>query len=158
VRDQDGLISEAVDIREPVTIEMTFEVIRGGALLLPFFMFYNEEGLLASATNDLDPEWRGRPRPAGEYQSVARIPGNLLAEGNLFVGAGVNSEGPTLQFYEGDAVGFHVIDSLDGDSSRGDYAGNMHGVVRPMLQWSTQFKPKDSRDPGRTQRKISCSR
>jgi lipopolysaccharide transport system ATP-binding protein len=42
VRDQDGLISEAVDIREPVTIEMTFEVIRGGALLLPFFMFYNE--------------------------------------------------------------------------------------------------------------------
>jgi lipopolysaccharide transport system ATP-binding protein len=158
VRDQDGLISEAVDIREPVTIEMTFEVIRGGALLLPFFMFYNEEGLLAFATNDLDPEWRGRPRPAGEYQSVARIPGNLLAEGNLFVGAGVNSEGPTLQFYEGDAVGFHVIDSLDGDSARGDYAGNMHGVVRPMLQWSTQFKPKDSRDPGRTQRKISCSR
>lgn len=158
VRDQDGLISEAVDIREPVTIEMTFEVIRGGALLLQFFMFYNEEGLLAFATNDLDPEWRGRPRPAGEYQSVARIPGNLLAEGNLFVGAGVNSEGPTLQFYEGDAVGFHVIDSLDGDSARGDYAGNMHGVVRPMLQWSTQFKPKDSRDPGRTQRKISCSR
>jgi len=158
VRDQDGLVSEAVDIREPVTIEMTFEVLRGGALLLPFFMFYNEEGLLAFAANDLDPDWRGRPRPAGEYQSVARIPGNLLSEGNLFVGAGITSEGPTLQFYEGDAVAFHVIDSLDGNSARGDYAGNMHGVVRPMLQWSTQFKPKDSRGSGRTQRQISCSR
>jgi lipopolysaccharide transport system ATP-binding protein len=45
-----------------------------------------------------------------------------------------------LQFYEGDAVAFHVIDSLDGNSARGDYGGNMMGVVRPMLQWSTKFK------------------
>ncbi|MGH7796425.1 MAG: ABC transporter ATP-binding protein [Candidatus Binatia bacterium] len=145
VRDHDGLVSEAVDIREAVTLEMTFEVLRDGAVLLPFFMFYNDDGLLAFSANDLDPCWRGRPRPAGEYQSAARIPGNLLAEGNLFVGAGVTSEGPTLQFYEGDAVAFHVIDSLDGNSARGDYAGHMHGVVRPMLQWSTRFKAKESR-------------
>jgi lipopolysaccharide transport system ATP-binding protein len=144
VRDHDGLLSEAVDIREAVTIEMTFEVLRGGAVLLPFFMFYNEDGLLAFSANDLDPNWRGRPRPAGEYQSAAHIPGNLLAEGSLFVGAGVTSEGPTLQFYEADAVAFHVIDSLDGNSARGDYAGQMHGVVRPMLQWSTQFKARKS--------------
>jgi lipopolysaccharide transport system ATP-binding protein len=158
VRDHDGRVSEAVDIREAVTVEMTFEVLRDGAVLLPFFMFYNDDGLLAFGANDLDPYWRGRPRPAGEYQSAARIPGNLLAEGNLFVGAGVTSEGPILQFYEGDAVVFHVIDSLDGNSARGDYAGHMRGVVRPMLQWSTQFKPKDSRASGRTQRQISCSR
>jgi len=145
VRNHDGRVSEAVDIREPVTVEMTFEVLKDGAVLLPFFMFYNEDGLLAFAANDLDPNWRCRPRPPGEYQSAARIPGNLLSEGTLFVGAGVSSEGPIVQFYEGDAVAFHVIDSLDGNSARGDYAGQMRGVVRPMLQWSTQFKPKDTR-------------
>jgi lipopolysaccharide transport system ATP-binding protein len=61
------------------------------------------------------------------------------------VTAGLTSEGPTVQFYESDAVGFQVIDSLDGDSARGDYAGHMNGVVRPMFQWSTQFKAKNPR-------------
>jgi lipopolysaccharide transport system ATP-binding protein len=145
VRDHQGAVHEAIDIREPMSVEMTFEVERGGAVLLPFFMFYNDEGVLAFAANDLDPTWRGRPRPEGEYKSSVRIPGNLLSEGTLFVGAGVTSEGPTVQFYEGDAVAFHVIDSLDGNSARGDYAGPMMGIVRPMLQWSTRFKTKKSR-------------
>jgi lipopolysaccharide transport system ATP-binding protein len=37
-------------------------------------------------------------------------------------------------------VAFHVVDSLDGNSARGDYAGTMEGVVRPMLKWQTVFK------------------
>ena len=145
VRDHQGGVHEAIDIREPMSVEMTFEVERGGAVLLPFFMFYNDEGVLAFAANDLDPTWRGRPRPEGEYKSSVRIPGNLLSEGTLFVGAGVTSEGPIVQFYEGEAVAFHVIDSLDGNSARGDYAGPMMGIVRPMLQWSTRFKANKSR-------------
>jgi lipopolysaccharide transport system ATP-binding protein len=41
-------------------------------------------------------------------------------------------------------VAFQVIDSLDGDSARGDYAGPFPGVVRPLLQWTTSFEPVDS--------------
>lgn len=139
VHDHEGKVCEAMDIRKSVSVEMTFEVIRDGAVLLPFFMFSNEEDVLAFGSHDLDPHWRGRPRPRGEYRSSVRIPGNLLAEGTLFVGAGLSSEGSEVQFYEEDAVAFHVIDSMDGDSARGDYAGKMDGVVRPMLQWSTHF-------------------
>ncbi len=139
VRNHEGQVSEAIDIRMPLSIEMSYEVLRPGSVLMPFFMFYNEEGLLAFAANDLDPNWRRRPRPEGAYRSTVKIPGNLLAEGTLFVGAGITSEGPVVQFYEGEAVAFHVIDSLDGNSARGDYAGTMMGVVRPMFQWSTKF-------------------
>jgi homopolymeric O-antigen transport system ATP-binding protein len=139
VRDHEGKICEAIDIRKTVTVEMTYEVLRDGSVLLPFFMFFNEEEVLAFASNDLDPHWRGRSRPSGCYKSAVRVPGNFLAEGTLFVGAGISSEGNTVQFYESDAVAFHVIDTLEGDSARGDYAGEMSGVVRPMLQWSTQF-------------------
>ena len=145
VRDHEGQVCQALDIRKPVSIEMTFEVQRDGAVLLPFFQFYNDEGILAFEVNDLDPNWRGRPRPEGEYKSAVRVPGNLLAEGSVFVTAGLTSEGPILQFFESDTVAFQVIDTLDGDSARGDYAGHMHGVVRPMLQWSTQFKAKNPR-------------
>jgi len=43
-----------------------------------------------------------------------------------------------IHFYERDAVAFQVIDSLDGDSARGDYAGPFPGVVRPLLKWNTR--------------------
>jgi lipopolysaccharide transport system ATP-binding protein len=145
VRDPEGRVCEAIDIRKPLTVEMTFEVKRDGAVLLPFFQFYNEEGILAFEVNDLDPNWLGCPRAEGEYKSAVRIPGNFLAAGSLFVTAGLTTEGQSVQFYESDIIAFHVMDSLDGDSARGDYAGHMYGVVRPMLQWSTQFKAKNPR-------------
>jgi lipopolysaccharide transport system ATP-binding protein len=40
-------------------------------------------------------------------------------------------------FSERDAIAFQVVDSLDGDSARGDWVGDMGGAVRPLLQWST---------------------
>ena len=39
-------------------------------------------------------------------------------------------------------TGVITQNSIDGgDSARGDYAGPMSGVVRPLLRWSTQFTP-----------------
>ena len=77
--------------------------------------------------------------------STARIPGNLLADGRISVSAFVATLHPlTLQFGElqfaaENAVSFHIIDSLDGDSSRGDWTGPMGGVIRPMVEWSTAY-------------------
>jgi lipopolysaccharide transport system ATP-binding protein len=139
VRDVDGQVNEAMDIRKPITVEMTYEVLRPGYVLMPNFNFYNEAGVLLFSSNDLDPEWRRRPRPAGEYTSRATIPGNLLSEGTILVDAGLETDVQEMQFYEADAVAFHVLDTLDGDSARGDWGGRMDGMVRPMLQWSTNF-------------------
>jgi lipopolysaccharide transport system ATP-binding protein len=97
---------------------------------------------------DLEPAWRNRPRPAGRYLSTALIPGNLLAEGTFFVGVAVSTFNPeTVHFYERDAIAFQVIDSMDGDSARGDYAGPMPGVVRPMVDWQTQLLDTDRTTP-----------
>ena len=42
-----------------------------------------------------------------------------------------------------DVVAFHVSDSMDGDSARGDWTGNMVGVIRPKLKWDTRFQAID---------------
>jgi len=34
-------------------------------------------------------------------------------------------------------VTFRVVDTLDGDTARGDYVGKINGVVRPRLEWTT---------------------
>lgn len=148
VRDDAGRVTEAVDIRRPVGIEIEYEVLRSGRVLVPNLHFFNEEGVCAFTAADYDPSWRGRPRPEGRYTSTAQIPGNLLAEGTLFVGAALSTMSPvTVHFYEQDAVAFQVVDSIDGDSARGDYAGPMPGVVRPKLDWTTRFEPAVSEVP-----------
>jgi lipopolysaccharide transport system ATP-binding protein len=142
IRGEDGRITDAVDIRRPLSVEMEYEVLRSGYMMMPHFQFCNEEGVHVFSAHDVDPAWRRRPRPAGRWISTARVPGNLLSEGTMIIGVGLASIDPLITvFYETDAVAFQVIDSPDGNSARGDYAGRMTGVVRPLLEWSTQFCP-----------------
>lgn len=138
IRDEQGQVTDAIDIRRPFGVEMEFEVLKPGHILVPNFHFNNEEGVAVFVSSDQDPDWRRTPRPAGRFTSTAWIPGNFLAEGTIVVSAAVSTMDPvTIHFFERDAVAFQVIDSIDGDSARGDYAGPIPGVVRPLLRWTT---------------------
>ncbi len=142
VRAKDGQICESIDIRNTVGIEMEFEVLEPGHVLVPNFHFFNQEGSYVFIANEHDEQWRRKPRPLGHYVSTAWIPGNLLAEGALIVGAAVSSMEPLkIHFFARDIVSFQVVDSLDGTTARGDYAGPMPGIVRPLLNWTSQFTP-----------------
>jgi lipopolysaccharide transport system ATP-binding protein len=139
VRTAAGHITDVIDIRHSLGIEIEYDVLQSGHRLLPRFEVYNEEGVKALQAHDLDPEWR-RPRPTGRYVSTGWIPGNLLSEGTFFVTCSLVTLDPVIrQFMERDAVAFQVVDSLHGNSARGDWGGQMNAVVRPLLQWSTQF-------------------
>lgn len=140
VRSAGGEVLDAADIRHPVGIEIEFDVLKEGHVLTPNLHFFNEEGLYLFASNDLNDDWRCVPRPVGRHLSTGWVPGNFLAEGTIFVGVAVSTINPTtVHFYERDTVAFQVIDSMEGDSVRGDYAEHMPGVVRPMLQWTDDF-------------------
>jgi lipopolysaccharide transport system ATP-binding protein len=142
VRQPDGVVSAAVDIRQPVGIEVEFDVLQAGHRLSPNLHFFNEEGVYVFVAGEVASEWKGRPRPKGRHVSTAWIPGNLLAEGTLIVGAAVSTTDPVrVHFYERDAVAFQVIDSLEGGSARGDYGGPIPGVVRPLLRWTARYTP-----------------
>jgi lipopolysaccharide transport system ATP-binding protein len=147
VRTEENETRDAIDIRRPVGIEMEFEVLQPGHVLVPNHKFFNEEGVMVCVVIDPDPIWSRKPRPAGRYRSTAWIPGNFLAEGSVIVEAALSTFDPQMvHFDEREAVAFQVIDSRDGDSARGDYAGPMPGVVRPMLNWTTDFIPREARD------------
>jgi len=138
VRSEENETRDAIDIRRAVGIEMEFEVLKPGNILVPNYNFVNEEGVCVFIASDPDPEWRKRPRPVGRYLSTVWIPGNFLAEGSLIVGAALSTMDPVvIHFFERDAVAFQVIDSIDGDSARGDFAGPFPGIVRPLLKWNT---------------------
>ena len=142
VRTEDHWITDTVDIRRPISIEMEYEVLQPDHMLMPNFNIFNEEGVWVFTTLDVSPAWQRCPRPVGRYISAVWIPGNLLAEGTLFVEPAMMTVEPFIaHFRVPDAAAFRVIDSTDGDSARGDFAGPISGVVRPLLKWFTRFSP-----------------
>jgi lipopolysaccharide transport system ATP-binding protein len=147
VKNGNGQISETIDIRKPVNIEMEFDILKGGHVLVPQCAFYNDAGLEVFGSDDLDPSWRGRPRPAGRWISTCTIPGNFLSEGTMFVRAMACVMDPfAMEFAVPNAVGFQVIDPMEGDSARGDWLLQFGGVVRPLLQWTTDYRDKEYRN------------
>jgi lipopolysaccharide transport system ATP-binding protein len=140
VRGEDGLTTELADIRRPIGIEMIYEVLEAGHTLVPYYEFFNADGVCIFVAQDTSPEWRGRPRPPGRFTSTALIPGNLLSEGTILVGAALISIDPYRSyFHERNAAAFQVVDNGQGDSARGDWDGQLGGVVRPLLSWTTVF-------------------
>ena len=69
------------------------------------------------------------------------MPGNFFAEGNIYVAPAMITQPHTeVQFREAEAVSFQVVDTLSGQSARGDYTGRLDGVIRPCLPWKTEYR------------------
>ncbi|HST24932.1 MAG TPA: polysaccharide ABC transporter ATP-binding protein [Gaiellaceae bacterium] len=142
VVDEHGHLLDSADIRKPVGIEISFTVLRDDVPVFPRIKLIDREGNNAFTTVDPSPQWVERPA-VGDYTTVAWIPGNLLNEGLYTVEVGISSLGAigsnklVHQAKAPEAVAFHVHDPADGDTSKGGYAGQFRGAVRPLLEWST---------------------
>ncbi len=133
-----GAMVEAADIRRPVGIEMTYEVLKPGYCLVPKYEIFNDTGTCLFSSFDVQSGWRSRIHDLGTFSTVAWIPGNLLAEGTVLVTASVFSPEPQrTHFRQRDAVAFQVVDSLEPDTARGGWEGKVDGAVRPLLEWAT---------------------
>jgi lipopolysaccharide transport system ATP-binding protein len=137
---QEGAVSDSVDVRKPVGIEISFTVLDRGEPVFPKIKVFDRQGDVAFNALDTSPDWR-EPASPGDYVSVAWIPGNLLNEGLTSVDVAVCSLDGTRFHHrvgEQDALSFHVHDPGQGDSARGDFTGQVRGVVRPLLEWRTE--------------------
>jgi lipopolysaccharide transport system ATP-binding protein len=142
VRGEDGEVQQTFDIRRPVAIEMEYEIVKAGYVVMPFHHLFNQEGIQVFSAHDLDPQWRRRPRPRGHYLSTVWISGNLLNEGMHLVSSGVTTiQPPKIQCLEPDVVAFHIVDTPGDDTARGDWHLPLTGVVRPALKWTTVLLP-----------------
>jgi lipopolysaccharide transport system ATP-binding protein len=135
---------DEVDIRQPIDIEVEYLSVAPGSLR-PFvnLHFFNDEGVCLFITSDTtNRAWRSTPRGPQTVRATVRVPGNFLAEGRIIVTAAVSSINPTVvHALERDAIAFQVVDRSTGDGVRGDWAEDLPGVVRPMLDWSIETAP-----------------
>lgn len=155
VIDENGKPNYSYDVRRPVGVEITYDILRDTRYAIyPYFKARNEEEVGLFTSIDTGKEWRGQVRPPGRYCSVAWIPGNLLSEGVVTLGVGLRTEMPQIKHcFVSDAVAFQIIDSPDGDSARVDFAGKLRDAFSPYLSWSTSHEPASLLYPGPTNKK-----
>ena len=141
VVDEAGRLLHAVDVRQPIGIEVSFTILRQQFAAFPKIKVFSREGDVAFNAMDTRPVW-SEPAPPGDYTATAWIPGDLLNEGLYTVDVEVASLGHVgmsklVPLATGsDALSFHVHDAGDGDSSKGRFVGQFRGAVRPMLEWT----------------------
>jgi lipopolysaccharide transport system ATP-binding protein len=141
VVDEHRAVVKAHDVRRQVGIEIAFVVLQSdGPPVFPKIKLSDGRRNVVFNAMDTSRRWL-KPALEGEYVSTAWVPGNLLNEGLITVEAGVSSLGPLkLHPHAGvtDAVSFHVQDLGDGDTAKGIFNGQWKGVVRPLLEWTTE--------------------
>lgn len=139
----DGNVADRIDIRSASTISVEWDALREDRILIPTLHVTNENGVVVFVTQDLDPVWRNRRRERGHYVSRVTIPGNFLSEGTFVISLSINTPNTgETHVSEQDVVAFDIVDPASGDTARGDYGGEMPGVVRPLLPWSNEFSTR----------------
>jgi lipopolysaccharide transport system ATP-binding protein len=143
----DGESADAIDMRRTIGLQMEYEVIEPGHVLVPNLYVHNEEGIRVFFSADVDSSWKTRARPVGRYVSTAWIPGHLLAEGTYLVTAAVSSPPMIVHFCERDTVAFQLFHPLEADSVRQHFPGTKAGIIEPRLNWETEVLDSQQEDP-----------
>jgi lipopolysaccharide transport system ATP-binding protein len=131
--------SSTIDIRRPLSIELEFEVLTDRYPVNPNVHVFNEEGACVFVTSDSYLQKYRQPKSPGVYRSLLTIPGNFMSEGMFSLDIALSTLDPVLvHVHEKGLFSFSVHDAGEGDSVRGQFAGPIPGVVRPMFPWTTE--------------------
>jgi lipopolysaccharide transport system ATP-binding protein len=146
VLDETGRPVQVVNILRPCFIEVVYynrlSTVRPTAVV----QLMNDSGLCLFSTNEFNTlSWHTKPAEPGVTRARCRLPGNFLAEGTFFILLAVVSYNPdTVYSLEPNALVFQVVDRSSGEGVRGDATCAWPGVIRPMLDWTTEHVTADS--------------
>jgi len=139
VRAESGETVETREVTQPFGIEIEYDVLIDGHIIVPRLEFCNAEGACLFWSFEVDSEWHRRKRPAGRYVSTAWLPKNFCLEGALHVGVTIYSFTPwMIHLNESRAVSVQIVEPYGRVTARGDYAGHIPGFVRPLLRWTSE--------------------
>ncbi|OGW83530.1 MAG: hypothetical protein A2987_03955 [Omnitrophica bacterium RIFCSPLOWO2_01_FULL_45_10] len=132
-----------VDISKDILIQISYWNLREGEILHPTIVLKDNLGTsVFSSSNHKSisltyDEWSARPHPKGLFQSVCRIPADFLNEGRYTITAVLSRKIADTQAVSENVLSFQVHDT--GAMRKEFISGGWEGVVRPRLEWKTEF-------------------
>jgi lipopolysaccharide transport system ATP-binding protein len=135
-RPVDGSPTDPITVRTSFLMEFEYWSLRPNTYLSPSVALYNEHGIVVFTSGPaFDPTGYERNDPAGLYRHVCRVPGDLLNDGTYRVALYIG-KGDVILLQQEDVLVFDVRDVTE---MRHGWHGEWVGVVRPMLDWSSEL-------------------
>jgi lipopolysaccharide transport system ATP-binding protein len=126
-------VTDRVDIRRPVRVEIDYELTQELPLFRLALRFMSADGTIAFTTSDSTAaDFDRKQRTAGRYTARCEVPGGLLNEGYYSLTLSADIPFQQALFVEESALGFFV-EQTGGVNSR--YAEKWPGAVCPALDW-----------------------
>jgi lipopolysaccharide transport system ATP-binding protein len=130
-------VSSHLTTRTPFFIDVEYWNLQADAKLNITLHLYTQQEVIAFTTGSGsgDPEWSGRPMPAGLFRSTCYMPGDLLNVGRHRFKVLVIKDLSSVVYQHESAVTFEIFDLEERVLSQ--YAREP-GVVKPNLKWKTE--------------------
>ena len=130
-----GQLMESYNITDEIHIQMAYDVLAAGKVLLPAIRVSNQEQIIVFQIND----WDSKPKKQGRYTGSICIPGKFLAEGNYFVSVALSTPSNPLlkRVFEKDIVSFQINESQHNSNRLTVWSGSHPGVIRPDFPFMT---------------------
>lgn len=135
LRDMQGRVVETAQSRQPLEIEVEYELaqpIQGLRVGVYLQTMRGETVLTSFDTDEASRYEKFATRPAGHYVSRAELPANLLNEGQYVIGLNASAFRVRRYFYEERALAF-VVDAMGAPGMQ--WPEPRQGFIRPQLDW-----------------------
>jgi lipopolysaccharide transport system ATP-binding protein len=132
VRNQDGTVTNTLDIRHPFSVEMEYCILRPVANLRLGLRVVAIDGTVVFTTRDLDDGNEEQTREPGTYVSRCTIPGNFLEYGQYFLSFGADFPMTRSHFAVDHALSFQI--EFTGGAG-GHVNDGRSGLLRLQLPW-----------------------
>lgn len=141
VHDENYNVKENFNITKRIGITFRYEVLQSGNKIHSAFNFYNANGMNIFDAHEINTDLYHKEKGKGIYETTVWIYENLFSEGIVIVGAAMVTHDPfKIYFHDKEAIAFNMVDDLGESETRGDYVGNMSGIIRPKFNWNTTSK------------------
>jgi len=156
VHDRHGIARPQFDVREPLVLEIAFQVHQEAQLAISAqFIGAMDTYIMASMDNYTEGPWGCQtPYAPGQYKSSCLIPGDLLNEGQLSMNLWIYSpptppnDSPHVKLIN--AVGVTIADGHKPGGARGNFPFEWGSdpAVRPHLKWTSERVTNEKRRAG----------
>jgi lipopolysaccharide transport system ATP-binding protein len=133
---ESGGPADPITVDTPFVLEFEYDNLEPGVHLnLSLHLFTAEGTLVLNAVPVREPNWYGRPYPAGRFRDRCFVPGQLLNDGRYRVELMAVKDQSVVVHQDSAVLEFDVHDVVE---KSGLYEGEWSGIVRPALGWRTE--------------------
>lgn len=144
--DEKFVQSENFKITKKIGITITYEVIEGGHKIHSALNFFNSSGVNIFDSHESNTVLYHDKKQPGFYSTRVWVYENLFSEGVIVVGVALVTHDPfKVHFHDRNAIVFNIIEDIENSPTRGDYVGNLPGIIRPSLKWESQKKTENDK-------------